>query len=454
VFNGLFTAPANQVLPHPRRGGTLKILVLGSGAREHALAATFARSRHAPNVFVAPGNDGMHDVAQRVNVPISDFEALAEFAHREGVRLTVAGSEEPLVRGIWNAFDASGLRLFGPSAQAAQLEGSKAWAKEFMMRHGIPTAAFSVHEDFAAARDEAFRHELPFVIKADGLAAGKGVFIVERHEDAERILRDLLVDGAHGSAGQRVIIEAALCGPEVSVFAITDGYNYRVLGCAQDHKRAFDHDRGPNTGGMGAYSPVPLLAPEALRQIEREILAPTLVGMLDEGAPYRGFLYLGLMLTETGPQLLEYNCRLGDPEAQVVLPRIRTDVLDLVFAADEGDVTSADLAFDDRAAVAVVIASEGYPGDPAKGRPVRGVAAARAAGADVFCAGVVRQGDGLVTSGGRVVTVVGRGDDVAEARARAYEAVEVIEVPGGFHRRDIAHQAMERGVWQSRSSAS
>lgn len=432
----------------------MKILILGSGAREHALAAAVARSRHAPEVYVAPGNAGMAEVARCVEARLDDLQGLARIARQREVALTIAGSEEPLVRGAWNVFDAGGLRLFGPSAEAARLEGSKAWAKEFMRRHGIPTARFSVHHDLESARAAVRAQHLPCVVKADGLAAGKGVYIVRSREEADDVLHALLEGGTLGDAGRCVVIEALLTGPEVSVFAITDGYNHRILGCAQDHKRAFDHDEGPNTGGMGAYSPLPLVGDDFLAKVESEILAPTLSGMLEEGAPYRGFLYLGLMLTEQGPQVLEYNCRLGDPEAQVLLPRIRSDVLELMLAADAGDVTRAKLEFDADAAVGVVIASEGYPGAAAKGRPIRGLAAARQAGAEVFCAGVERQGNALVTSGGRVVTVVGRGADVAGARIVAYEAVRAIEIPGAFHRSDIAHQALERETWQSRSSAS
>jgi phosphoribosylamine--glycine ligase len=418
------------------------------------LAAAVARSRHAPEVYVAPGNAGMGAVARCVDTPLDDLQGLARFARRENVQLTIAGSEEPLVHGAWNVFDAHGLRLFGPSAEAARLEGSKAWAKEFMRRHAIPTAAFSVHRDLDSARAAVRRQTMPCVVKADGLAAGKGVYIVHSHEEADRVLRATLVDGGLGDAGRRVVIEAVLSGPEVSVFAVTDGYNHRILGCAQDHKRAFDHDEGPNTGGMGAYSPLPLLDDDFVAAVESDILAPTLSGMLEEGVPYRGFLYLGLMLTKQGPQVLEYNCRLGDPEAQVLLPRIRSDVLDLLLAADAGDVTRAALEFDASAAVGVVIASEGYPGTPAKGRPIRGLAAARDAGAEVFCAGVALQGDALVTSGGRVVTVVGRGADVSAARTLAYRAVRAIDIPGAFHRSDIAHQALERETWQGRLSAS
>jgi phosphoribosylamine--glycine ligase len=432
----------------------MKVLVLGSGGREHAIAAALARSPRVEEVLVAPGNDGMLDVARRLDVPLDDLDRVAEAARAAKIRLTIAGSEEPLVRGAWNVFDRKRMRLFGPSAEAAQLEGSKVWAKEFMRRHAIPTASFSIHDDFDAARSDVARRPLPFVIKADGLAAGKGVHVIQERDAAERALRGMMLEGAYGSAGRRVVIEEALTGVELSVFAISDGYSHRILGCAQDHKRAYDGDRGPNTGGMGAYSPPPLLEPSVLREIEARILTPTLAGMLDEGAPYRGFLYLGLMLTASGPQLLEYNCRLGDPEAQVLLPRIGTDFCELIEGADEGDVISAPLQLVADAAVGVVVASEGYPGKPAKGRPVRGIEAARERGAEVFCAGVARADTGLVTAGGRILSVVGKAATVPGARSRAYEALDAIAIPGAFHRTDIAQRAMARELWQSRASAS
>ncbi|HZM16031.1 MAG TPA: phosphoribosylamine--glycine ligase [Candidatus Krumholzibacteria bacterium] len=433
----------------------MRILVLGSGAREHALAAALAASRGADEVFVAPGNDGILDVARPVALGLGDLEALAHWARRQGIGLVVAGSEDPLVRGAWNIFDRHRLRFIGPSAEAARLEGSKAWAKEFMGRHAIPTAPFSVHEDFAAARAAAAGRSLPFVIKADGLAAGKGVFVVQEHDEAVHVLRRLLVEGACGDAGRRVVLEDLLVGEELSVFVLTDGYNHRLLGCAQDHKRAFDGDRGPNTGGMGAYSPVPHLQDEVLAAVESRILAPTLAGMLDEGQPYRGFLYLGLMLTTAGPQVLEYNCRLGDPEAQVLLPRLRSDFLALLLAAAAGDVTAAPCALhEDRCTVGVVVASEGYPEAPQLDRPIHGLEAARELGVTVFAGGVRRHGTEWLTSGGRIVTVVGSDSSMAAARERAYAGVGALHIPGSFHRKDIALRALERASWQSRASAS
>ena len=433
----------------------MRLLILGSGAREHALAAALAASRGADEIFVAPGNDGMLDVARPVALGLGDLEALAAWARREGIGLVVAGSEEPLVRGAWNLFDRHRLRLVGPAAEAARLEGSKAWAKEFMRRHGIPTAPFSVHEDFDAAVAAAAARPLPFVIKADGLAAGKGVFVVRERDEAAAVLRRLQLEGACGEAGRRVVLEDLLVGEELSVFVLTDGHNHRILGCAQDHKRAFDGDRGPNTGGMGAYSPVPHLQDVVIAAVESRILAPTLAGMVDEGNPYRGFLYLGLMLTAAGPQVLEYNCRLGDPEAQVLLPRLRSDFLQLLLAAVAGDVTAAPCRLDaDRCTVGVVLASEGYPESPQLDRPIHGLEAARELGVTVFAGGLRRQGAEWRTSGGRVVTVVGSGSSLAEARERAYAGVGAIHIPGSFHRKDIALRALERASWQSRASAS
>ena len=432
----------------------MKVLVLGSGAREHALAHALSRSRHAPEVLVAPGNAGMTDVARPVDLGLDDLPAVARFARSEGVQLAIAGSEDPLARGAWDVFDAHRVRLFGPSAQAARLESSKAWAKEFMRRAAIPTPDFAVYDDFDRAAAAIRRQALPLVIKADGLAAGKGVHVLADRAEAERVLRAMLIDGAYGEAGRRVVVEEVADGIELSVFAVTDGYTHRILGCAQDHKRAWDGDRGPNTGGMGAYSPVPFVDDALLRDVEARIVAPTLAGMLDAGVPYRGFLYLGLMLTARGPQVLEYNCRLGDPEAQVLLPRLGSDFLDLVSSCEAGDAGAAPLAFDATSAVGVVIASEGYPANPVSGRPIRGLDAARARGALVYCGGVARHGVDLVTRGGRVATVVGFGADVAAARALAYAAVGDIDVPGSFYRNDIARAALEREGWRSRVSAS
>jgi phosphoribosylamine--glycine ligase len=427
----------------------MKVLVLGSGAREHALAHALARSSRCSEVLVAPGNAGMRDVARLLPVSLEDLPALVEAAHREGVKLTVAGSEEPLVRGVWDLFDAAGLRLLGPSAAAAALEGSKAFAKEFMRRHGIPTADFEVSDDFDAAMRASLRRGYPQVLKADGLAAGKGVHILTSAADAEASLRAMLVENQYGEAGHRVILEKQLSGPEISVFALCDGYNYRILGVAQDHKRAYDGDRGPNTGGMGAYSPVPSVGPEVLREVAARVLAPTLAGMVDEGTPYRGFLYAGLMLTSGGPQLLEYNCRLGDPEAQVLLPRIGSDFLELLLACDAGDVTEAEFQLDPGTALGVVVASSGYPNAPLVGMPVHGLEAARKLGASVYCAAVRAAGAGLVTSGGRVCTVVGRGADAAAARRGAYEAVAQVRIEGSFYRSDIGWRALpEAGAGQ------
>ena len=432
----------------------MKVLILGSGAREHALVEAVAASPRKPDVYVAPGNDGMRAMATCVDLSLNDVEALAQWADDNAMDLTIAGSEEPLVLGAWDAFDARQRRLFGPSQAAAQLEGSKLFAKQFMQRHGIPTAEFSVCDNLEAAEADLRRRGLPLVLKADGLAAGKGVYVVRTQQEAQAALQELFVQRRFGDAAQQVLIEECLEGPEVSIFALCDGYSYRLLGVAQDHKRAHDGNRGPNTGGMGAYSPVAFLSREALQNIEQSILAPTLVGMLDEGVPYRGFLYLGLMMTSDGPQLLEYNCRLGDPEAQVLLPRMQSDFLDLVVAAESGDVTSVPFAVSAGCSVAVVVASRGYPDAAQVGQPVSGIEEARSLGARVYCAAVSGSPGQFVSSGGRVLTVVAEGENAEEARRRAYEAVQRIRIPGSFHRGDIGALDPEGEVWKSRSSAS
>jgi phosphoribosylamine--glycine ligase len=432
----------------------LKVLILGSGAREHALAEAVAASGRKPQVFVAPGNDGMRDVATCVDLPLQDVDAQADWAVQNDIDLTIAGSEEPLVRGAWDAFDARRKRLFGPSAAAARLEGSKVFAKEFMHRHAIPTAAFTVCASREEAEAAVQRHGLPCVLKVDGLAAGKGVYVVRTPSECDQAFAELFVDARFGPAAARVLVEDCLEGPEASVFAICDGYSYRILGVAQDHKRAHDGNQGPNTGGMGAVSPVAFVSEAALQDIEQRILAPTLVGMLDEGVPYRGFLYLGLMMTPDGPALLEYNCRLGDPEAQVILPRLRSDFLQLVVAADAGDVRQASFELGEGTTVGVVLASGGYPAAAQVGQPVRGIEAARAQGARVFCAGVRRTNNEWRSSGGRILTIVAAGDNAEQARQRAYEAVHCIDIPGSFHRRDIGALDPEGEAWKSRSSAS
>jgi len=415
----------------------MKVLVLGSGAREHALADALGRSALAPEVLVAPGNDAMQDVARCIRVDLDDLDAVAEVAAREDVAVTVAGNEAPLVRGVWDRFDARGLRLFGPSAAAARLEGSKRFAKEFMQRAGIPTARAMVFDDFDRARAALATQPYPLVVKADGLAAGKGVHIVRTRAEAEASLRAMLVEGRYGAAGSSVLLEECLQGPEVSIFALSDGYSYRILGVARDHKRAYDGDAGPNTGGMGAFTPVADVTPALLATIATGILAPTFAALVDEGTPFRGFLYAGLMLTARGPMVLEYNCRLGDPEAQVVLPCIQGDFLRLVLAAADQDLTSVPAPETRGAAVGVVLASEGYPDDPRIGVGIAGIEAARALGGRVYVAGARQTANGLVTSGGRIATVVGTGNDLATARRVAYDALGRLHVAGAFHRRDI-----------------
>lgn len=427
----------------------MQVLVLGGGAREHALARTLAASPKKPCVLVAPGNDGMRDVAEPLGLDLQDLDAVADLARRRNVDLVVAGSEDPLVRGASAVFAARGLPFFGPSAAAARLEGSKRFAKEFMRRADIPTADFDLYDDFDRACAALRHREYPLVLKADGLAAGKGVHIVSSAREAESVLRAMLVEGRHGAAGRVVVVEEALAGPEISLFALCSGSSYRILGVAQDHKRAFDGDLGPNTGGMGAYSPVPGVDASLLAFLERRILVPTLAGMAAEGNSYRGFLYVGLMLTPAGPRVLEYNCRLGDPEAQVLLPRLRGDFLAALQHGAAGDARRIELEEGADAAVGVVLASSGYPESPQSGARLEGLEAARACGAEVYCAGVRAVPGGLVTSGGRICTVVATGPSVEAARATAYEGIAGLRAENTFYRRDIARRILERNPCQN-----
>lgn len=423
-----------------------RILVVGSGAREHALARAFFLSDSVEEVFVAPGNPGMEN-ATCVEIQSQDFARLIAFASEMKIDLTVVGGEEPLVAGIRDAFDAAGLKLFGPTKRAALLEGSKSFAKNLMEHRGIPTARGRVFTDFHDAREELYTNvPFPIVIKKSGPARGKGVHIVHSAKEGEEIVRSMFAVGRRDLWGQ-VIFEQYLEGSELSVFALVNGSSYCWFGEARDYKRAYDGNKGPMTGGMGAFSPVPMR--EHLRTvIERRILVPTLEGLMEINSPYQGFLYLGLMLTDDGPKVLEYNCRLGDPEAQVLLPRLQADFGDLLIDNDfaelllgilEGNVPK-EVDFVPDTAVGVVLASEGYPERPVDGRPIGTLEHAEEMGALVFTGGVAREQDNLVTRGGRICTVVGLGADLTEARRKAYAGIAQIDVAGAFFRRDIGHK--------------
>jgi phosphoribosylamine--glycine ligase len=423
---------------------SLKVLVVGSGAREHALAWKFASVRDGRELICAPGNPGTAAIARSVPVDLGRPEAVLELAEAEAVDLTVIGPEAPLAAGVADLFAARGRVLVGPTRAAAELEWSKVAAKQFMTRYGIPTARYRVCATWADAMAVVARGELgwPLVVKADGLAAGKGVIVAENRAAAETAVRRLMVDRVFGDAGARVVLEECLCGEETSFFALSDGRRAMEMPTAQDHKRAFDGDQGPNTGGMGAVAPSPLVTPEIAARVMDEIIEPTLGGLRAEGRPYRGFLYVGLMLTAEGPRVLEFNARLGDPETQVILPLLDEDLLPLVEAAALGRLDDRPARRRSGAAVGVVLASGGYPERFETGYEIAGLEAAeQLADVLVFHAGTTRRDGRLVTAGGRVLTVVGCGADYPTAMRRAYDGVSQIRFERMQYRRDIGRTA-------------
>ncbi|HEX6975082.1 MAG TPA: phosphoribosylamine--glycine ligase [Vicinamibacterales bacterium] len=423
----------------------MKILVVGSGGREHALSWKLAGEAAVTKVLCASGNAGIRAVADLVPVAPGDVEGLAALAERERIDLTVVGPELPLDRGIVDLFRARGLRVFGPSRAAAQLECSKVFAKEFMARHGIPTARYRVCENAQHAYATIASGELgfPVVVKADGLAAGKGVVVAPDRASADAAVRGAMEERQFGEAGARVVLEECLTGPEVSFFAICDGHRAMALSSAQDHKRAFDDDRGPNTGGMGAFSPSPLLDASLQARVMREIVDPVVAGLRAEGHDYCGFLYVGLMLTCSGPKVIEFNVRFGDPEAQVVIPTIADDLAPRLVAAADGALDSRPIAFRPERHVGVVLASAGYPASGPTGMPIHGLdAASQLDDVLVFHAGTSSLNDHIVTAGGRVLTVVGRGPTYDAAVRRAYLAVNEISFEGMHYRRDIGRKAI------------
>lgn len=423
----------------------MKLLVIGSGAREHALAWKLAREAGVSEVICAPGNAGMAEVARVLPLDTSDPEAVFALAAREQVDLTVIGPELPLTHGVADLFAARGRLLLGPTRLAAELESSKAFAKDFMARHGVPTADYQVCDtvDAAIALLGTGRFGYPVVIKADGLAAGKGVVVAADPVSATLAVRSMMVDRRFGPAGARVVIEECMRGPEVSVFALTDGRSAILLPTAQDHKRAYDGDQGPNTGGMGAFAPSPLVDDPLLDRIRDTIVLPTIEGMRAEGREFRGFLYAGLMLTDAGPKVVEFNVRLGDPEAQVVLPMVASDLAPLFRDAAAGRLGETSCRVREWPRVGVVLASGGYPDSYETGKAITGLAhAASVPGVLVFHAGTTRRGDTVSTSGGRVLTVVGEGQDYRQAISRAYEAAGRIAFEGRFMRSDIGKKAV------------
>jgi len=424
---------------------TLKLLVIGSGGREHALAWKLAQSPRVQKVFVAPGNGGTATEVGIENVALSAIADLIRFAKRESIQLTVVGPEAPLAAGVVDAFNEAGLKIFGPTRAAARLESSKEFAKLFMVRHGIPTARHATFTRASDAKAYVEKEGAPIVVKADGLAAGKGVVVAASVAEAQAAIDAMLVERRVGDAGSRLVIEECLEGDEASFIVIADGAHALPLATSQDHKRLGDGDRGPNTGGMGAYSPAPVVTPEVHARVMREIIQPAIAGMAKEGVPFVGFLYAGLMIDQAGnPKALEFNCRLGDPETQPIVLRLKSDLLDLLEHALEGTLNDASAQWDRRPALGVVMAAPGYPEAPRTGDPIEGLPAATG-DCRVFHAGTRLEGKGIVTNGGRVLCVTALGDSLRIARSRAYEAVASIRFTGMQFRHDIGHGALKRG---------
>ncbi|MBE6369888.1 MAG: phosphoribosylamine--glycine ligase [Lentisphaerae bacterium] len=425
----------------------MKILVVGSGGREHVLCWTLAKSKNAEKIYCAPGNAGIAQEFECVDIKVSELEKMADWAVENQIDFTVVGPEAPLCDGIVDVFKARNLAIFGPSKAAAQLEGSKTFAKKFMEKYNIPTARAAEFDTPAPAKDyvaaEFANGEKGIVVKADGLAAGKGVLVADNAKDACDFI-DLCFEGGFGGAGNRVLIEECLFGEETSVLALVDGNTIRPLASSQDHKRAYDQDKGPNTGGMGAYSPAPVVTDAVMAEVKTNVLDNVLKGLQAEGLDFRGLLFVGAMVTDKGVKVLEFNVRFGDPEVQAVLSRFEGDLLDVMQKVAAGKLTDAELVWSDEPAVCVVMASGGYPGDYAKGFVISGLEAAAATGAKVFHAGTGLNSDGkIVNTGGRVLGVTARGGDVAQAIKNAYRAVDCISWEGAFCRRDIGYHALE-----------
>ena len=422
----------------------MKLLVIGAGGREHALAWKLASSPRVQKVFVAPGNGGTATENGVENVPLSGTRELIDFCRREHIHLTVVGPEAPLAEGVVDAFRDAGLKIFGPTRASAQLESSKDFAKRFMVRHKLPTARHQTFEDAQAAKAYVAEQGAPLVVKADGLAAGKGVVVAQTREEANAAIDAMLGERRFGAAGARVVIEEFLAGEEASFIVMSDGTHVLPLATSQDHKRLRDADEGPNTGGMGAYSPAPIVTPRIHAKVMREIIQPAISGMAEDGHPYIGFLYAGLMIDSAGnPRTLEFNCRLGDPETQPILFRLKSDLLDLIEHALAGTLDQAEAEWDRRCALGVVLAAANYPEEPRKGDRITGIPAP-AADCRVFHAGTRLEGDALVTNGGRVLCVTALGDALRIARTRAYEAVDQIRFDGMQFRRDIGHRGLKK----------
>jgi len=422
----------------------LNILLVGSGGREHALAWALCASPLLSKLYCAPGNAGIAQAAECIPIEAMDLDRLVVFAKEKRIDFAVIGPEAPLTAGLADRLEGAGIKSLGPSAHAARLEASKGFVKDLCAAHAIPTAVYKRCHDLQSAKAFAASLGFPLVVKADGLAQGKGVVIAETPDAADAAI-DSMFAGAFGEAGKEVVIEEFLDGEEASFFALTDGIHVLPLATAQDHKRAFDGDLGPNTGGMGAYSPAPVLTPEIERKVMTRIVQPTVDAMRARGTPYQGVLYAGLMIKDGEPKLIEYNCRFGDPECQVLMLRLKSDLLPALIAARDGVLDTFDLRWRNEAALTVVMAAKGYPGAYEKGTEIKGLdEAARVEGVEIFHAGTIARGERILANGGRVLNVCALGRDVREAQARAYEAVARVDWPGGFYRRDIGWRAISR----------
>jgi len=425
----------------------MNVLVIGSGGREHALAWKAAQSSKVETIFVAPGNAGTarEPKLENIDIDVSDIQSLINFAKDNDIHLTIVGPEAPLVIGLVDAFNAAGLRCFGPTQGAAQLEGSKAFTKDFLARHNIPTGGYQNFTEIDPALAYIREQGAPIVIKADGLAAGKGVIVAMTEAEAEEAVRDMLAGNAFGEAGHRVVIEEFLEGEEASFICMVDGTHILPMATSQDHKRVGEGDTGPNTGGMGAYSPAPVVTPRIHDLIMSEVIEPTVKGMADEGNPYVGFLYAGLMIAADGsPKVIEYNCRFGDPETQPIMMRLQSDIIDLCDTALDGNLDNAEAIWDTRAAVGIVLAAGGYPGGYDKGSIIKGLDGVDSDDAKIFHAGTTQQGDDVVTNGGRVLCATALGHSVSEAQHQAYELSKKIHWDDMFCRSDIGYRAIAR----------
>ncbi|MBQ8976074.1 MAG: phosphoribosylamine--glycine ligase [Succinivibrionaceae bacterium] len=425
----------------------MKVLVIGNGGREHALTWKAAQSDLVSEVFVAPGNPGtaLEPKTKNVNIGVCDIDALADFAEKEKIDLTIVGPEAPLVAGIVDEFKKRNLKIFGPTKAAAQLEGSKSFTKDFLMRHNIPTAKYKNFTDVNEALSYLDSVEIPVVVKADGLAAGKGVIVAQTRQEAKDAVKDMLSGNAFGEAGCKVVIEDFLSGEEASFIVMVDGKNVLPMATSQDHKRVGDGDQGPNTGGMGAYSPAPVVTKTVYDRVMEQIIYPTVKGMAAENNEYVGFLYAGLMIDDAGnPKVIEFNCRFGDPETQPIMMRMKSDLVELCDAACDGKLDTKTCEYDERPAVGVVLAAEGYPQSPRKGDVISGLESVAEPGSKIFQAGTKQTDGKIVTSGGRVLCATALGSDIKEARDNAYKLAETVSWNGMFYRNDIAYRAIAR----------